>query len=153
MNSPNDDKPAFFDAYSDRYDEAVNKAIAFSGLEVDFFVRVKAAYMQDILVDYFEDTSQVDLLDVGCRVGNYHKYWINNVRSLHGVDVSAMSIARASERNPSVRYKVYDGDKLPFADKTFDSAVAICVMHHVTPIKRPSFATELRRVMKRGGLL
>src|SRR5262245_45200440 len=98
-----------FDPYNELYDQAVNDAIAFSKLKVDFFVSVKAAYMHGILAEYFGDPSRVDLLDVGCGIGNYHPHWIDQVGSLRGVDVSAKCIGRAAERNPRVAYEVYDG--------------------------------------------
>jgi ubiquinone/menaquinone biosynthesis C-methylase UbiE len=152
METRDPDNPVLFDRYDERYDQAVNDAIAFSKLKVDFFVRVKAAYMQDILAAHFGDPSGIDLLDVGCGVGNYHPYWIDQVGSLRGVDVSTKCIERAAERNPRVVYEAYDGDRLPFADRSFDAVVTICVMHHVDPQQRPGFVAELRRVLRPGGI-
>jgi ubiquinone/menaquinone biosynthesis C-methylase UbiE len=152
MNMQNPNRPVPLDAYIERYDQALNDAIAFSKLKVDFFVRVKAAYMLDILAAHFGDLSRVNLLDVGCGIGNCHPHWIEQVGSLRGVDVSAKCIARAGERNPRVAYEVYDGDRLPFADHSFDAVVTICVMHHVDPRQRPGFVAELRRVTKPGGI-
>jgi SAM-dependent methyltransferase len=152
MKAANRNGMASFDSYSAHYNEIINQATAFSGLNVDFFVRVKAAYMKDILIDYFGDPLRIDLLDIGCGIGSYHPHWVDEVHSLHGVDVSARSIARASERNPRVSYKVYDGEWLPFADNSFDAVVAICVMHHVDPPKRLAFTVELRRMIKPGGI-
>jgi SAM-dependent methyltransferase len=141
-----------FDPYSDRYDQAVNQAIAFSGLELDFFVRVKAEYLLDMLKQHFGSSARIDLLDVGCGIGNYHQYWMGRVGSISGVDVSKKSVARAAERNPGVQYQAYDGEQLPFADASFDAVVTICVVHHVDPPKRPKFVSELRRVLRPGGL-
>ena len=153
MKARDPHNPVLFDRHSERYDQAINDAIAFSGLKVNFFVRVKAAYMQDILAAHFGDLSKVDLLDVGCGIGNYHPYWIDQVGSLRGVDVSAKSIGHAAERNPRVVYEAYDGHRLPFADHSFDAVVTICVMHHVDPRQRPGFVTELRRVLRPGGIV
>jgi ubiquinone/menaquinone biosynthesis C-methylase UbiE len=151
MNAP-PDTPVSFDSYNERYDQAVNDAIAFSKLKVDFFIRAKAAYMLDIMARNFGDPSRISLLDVGCGIGNYHPHWIDQVGSLRGVDVSAKCIERAAERNPRVAYQVYDGDRLPFADHSFDAVVTICVMHHVNPRQRPGFAAELRRVTRPAGM-
>src|SRR5215471_21251044 len=104
MNTSDPRNPASFDAYNEHYNQAVNDAIAFSKLKVDFFVRVKAAYMRDILAAHFDDPTGIDLLDVGCGIGNYHPYWTDHVGSLRGVDVSAKCIERAAERNPRVVY-------------------------------------------------
>lgn len=151
MNSQTDG-PVSFDSLTERYDQAINHAIAFSTLKVDFFVRVKAAYMYDILAAHFGDPSRVDLLDVGCGIGNYHPHWIDQVRSLQGVDTSAKCIEHAAERNRGVAYKTYDGGRLPFADHSFDAVVTICVMHHVDQRRRPDFVAELWRVTRPGGI-
>jgi ubiquinone/menaquinone biosynthesis C-methylase UbiE len=148
----NGQDPDTFDLYNEDYDQAVNEAIAFSKLTVDFFVRAKAAYLRDIVTAHFGKASKVDLLDVGCGIGNYHSQWINHFGSLQGVDVSSKCIARAAERNPRVVYQVYDGDRLPFASHSFDAVVTICVMHHVDPRQRPGFVAELRRVTRPGGI-
>jgi hypothetical protein len=84
MNTRDPHNPVLFDRYNERYDEAVNDAIAFFKLKVDFFVHVKAAYMRDVLAEHFGDPSGVDLLDVGCGIGHYHPYWIDQVGSLRG---------------------------------------------------------------------
>ena len=34
-----------FDAYAGSYDEAVNQSLGFLGVKVDYFTRVKAAYL------------------------------------------------------------------------------------------------------------
>lgn len=92
---------AEFDEFSGAYDQAVNNAIAFSGLKVDFFARVKADYLLDIIGQHFNTRKDVALLDIGCGVGNYHKLLINKVGSVSGVDVSASSLAEAEKRNPA----------------------------------------------------
>lgn len=61
-----------FDAWQARYSEAVNDAVPFSGLDVDFFTRVKADYTLDLARAQFGDLSKVRLLDIGCGVGNFH---------------------------------------------------------------------------------
>jgi ubiquinone/menaquinone biosynthesis C-methylase UbiE len=152
MNRNHCDNPVSFDAYSESYDQAINNSIAFSGLKVDLFVSAKAAYTQDILAAHFGELSSINLLDVGCGVGNYHPYWIDEVGSLRGVDSSPKCVERAAQRNPRVVYETYDGDRLPFVDHSFDAAVTICVMHHVDPPQRPRFVAELRRVIKPGGI-
>ena len=54
--------------------------------------------------------------------------------------------------NPTVRYQAYDGKTLPYDDASVDLAFAIRVMHHVAVGDRPQFASELRRVVRPGGL-
>lgn len=145
-------RPSQFDAYAGSYDEAVNQSLAFLGMKVDYFTRVKAAYLLDLLQDHFGATRQLDLLDVGCGVGNYHALVAGQVGSLSGADVSAACLEQAGQRNPAVTYRHYDGGRLPFADDQFDAATTICVMHHVPPAQWEAFAAEMKRVVKPGGL-
>jgi ubiquinone/menaquinone biosynthesis C-methylase UbiE len=148
-----DQAEAEFDAYSSAYDAAVNDAIAFSGLKVDYFTRVKADYLTDLITNHFGDARQASILDVGCGVGNFHQLLSDRVGSIAGVDVSKASIDRARERNPGVCYKSYSGERLPFDDKTFDVVFTVCVMHHVPPAQWPLFAAEMKRVLKPGGMV
>ncbi len=141
-----------FDAYAGSYDEAVNQSLAFLGVKVDYFTRVKAAYLLDLLAGHFGGTRDLDLLDVGCGVGNYHPLLAGEVASLSGCDLSADCLGQAAARNPGVAYRHYDGGRLPFADGQFDAAVTVCVMHHVPPAQWPAFVAELRRVVRPGGL-
>jgi len=144
---------AEFDAYSAVYDQAVNDSLAFTGLKVDFFTRVKAEYLIDLIMAHHGDPKQISVLDVGCGVGNYHELIVNRLGSVSGVDVSESSIEEARLRNPRVRYSVYEGQRLPYPDAAFDVVYTICVMHHVPPAQWPQFASEMKRVLKPGGMV
>ncbi len=141
-----------FDAYERVYSDTVNRSIAFTGMNVDFFTAVKAEYILDLCQDAFGDPHSLNVLDIGCGVGNFHQILAPQFGALTGVDISAGSIEKARQRNPGVSYQVYDGEHLPFAEGTFDVAFTICVMHHVAPGQWPSFAKEMHRVLRRGGM-
>lgn len=143
---------AEFDAYSDSYNDVVNGSVAFTGLTVDVFTRVKADYLKDIVGETFAEPETVDVLDVGCGVGNYHPHLAGVVRSVSGVDVSPDCIANARIRNPDVHYQVYDGHRLPWPDASFNVVYTVCVMHHVVPDQWTGFAAEMRRVLRPGGI-
>jgi SAM-dependent methyltransferase len=66
------------------------------------------------------------------------------------VATEVLSLARAA--NPDVAYLGYDGQRLPFASKSFDLALAVCVMHHVPPAHWKDFLREMRRVLRQRGL-
>jgi ubiquinone/menaquinone biosynthesis C-methylase UbiE len=153
MNEDENEKTAqIFDSYGDRYSEAVNEALAFSGLSVDFFTKVKADYLIDLTSRRFGGTSSCSVLDIGCGVGNFHPILAPKFGSLSGVDISSASIEIARKRNPAVAYEVYDGMKLPYEDSSFDAAFTVCVMHHVPPAQWPLFVSEMKRIVKPGGL-
>lgn len=144
---------AEFDAYAQDYDEAVNRSLGLlGGVKVDYFTRVKAGYIGDILQGHFSRASAVRLLDIGCGVGNFHPLLVPQVSALAGCDVSASCLETAAERNPDVDYRHYAGETLPFADGSFDCAIAICVLHHVPPAQWSAFAGEMKRVVRPGGL-
>ncbi len=153
MSAPNQNAVAAeFDSYQRHYAETVDAALALPGLKVDFFTRVKVDYFIDILTADLGDPSKLRILDVGCGIGLYHKYLSERVGELCGVDVSKASIARARGTNENVAYENYTGGRLPYEDNSFDAAVTICVMHHVPPASWVHFMSEMKRVVKSGGI-
>lgn len=142
-----------FDRYKESYDDAVNRAIAFSGQKVEWFTRAKAHDLLRTIGSQFGSTKRPDLLDVGCGIGNYHPFLTPAVGSVSGVDLSRACITKAQERNPAVSYSVYDGDSLPYSDQQFDVAFCICVLHHVPPDRWQKFVNEMHRVTRAGGLI
>lgn len=141
-----------FDEYKDNYSDAVDAAVAFTGLSTDFYTRVKADYITDLVNAHFGDGLSLSALDIGCGIGNYHPLLEPKFAKLSGVDVSKECVETAKLRNLSVEYKVYDGSLLPYDDASFDIVYTICVMHHVPPLHWPNFAAEMRRVLRHGGL-
>jgi SAM-dependent methyltransferase len=141
-----------FDGYTSNYNEEINKALSFSGMNIDFFARVKNDYLVDILSARLGGASKVELLDVGCGIANAHKQLVGRVGKLSGADVSSESIAVARQNNPDIGYEVFDGTHLPFADSAFDAAFAVNVFHHVPIAQRPALIDDVRRVLRPGGL-
>jgi ubiquinone/menaquinone biosynthesis C-methylase UbiE len=142
-----------FDRYKESYDDAVNRAVAFSGQKAESFTRAKADDLLRTIASYFNSPHLVSLLDVGCGIGNYHPFLLPLVDSVSGVDVSRACISKAKERNPTASYTAYDGDHLPYRDQQFDVTFCVCVLHHVPPERWPQFVNEMRRVTRTGGLV
>ncbi|MEK7767585.1 MAG: class I SAM-dependent methyltransferase, partial [bacterium] len=94
---------------------------------------------------------RLKVLDVGCGVGLIHPFLATSVDELHAMDASEESLAIARRNNPTVQYRAHQGQRLPYADGTFDSAYAICVLHHVPVSQWQEFAKEMARVVRRGG--
>lgn len=141
-----------FDAYDRSYAEAVNDSLAFTGLNVDFFTRVKAGHLIDLMGQTFGDPRKLALLDVGCGIGNYHRLLAGEAGSIAGVDVSDKCLDVARERNPGVDYQHFDGTALPFGSSRFDVAFAVCVYHHIPASQQPQLTADVKRVLKPGGL-
>jgi len=159
-NAPQN-KEQEFDAYRDTYSDDIDKSLAFSGQAQDFFTRVKAECIVEILQKHFKSDAKnpVKLLDVGCGHGLIHPHLLESAKaqnyplSLTGIDVAASVVELAKKENPSIAYDTYDGITLPYADNSFDFAFAICVMHHVPPAQWQDFLKEMNRVVKPGGIV
>lgn len=143
---------AEFDAYSETYRKTVNQSLPFS-MKVDYFTRVKMDYLGQLVTRHFGNDAKPAMLDVGCGVGTSHSLMRKAAGRLAGVDVSPASIAQAQIDNPGIDYSAYDGTTLPFDDNSFDAATATCVMHHVPPELWPNFLSEMKRILRPGGLL
>jgi SAM-dependent methyltransferase len=141
-----------FDSYTDSYEAAVEQSIGFSRQKVSYFARRKAMHLLDVCGRYVGDPEKLSVLDVGCGIGITDEHLVGHVRELHGVDTSAETLERAAARNPEARYRACSEHSLPFDSGTFDAAFAACVLHHVDPDKRLAFVSELRRVLRPGGV-
>lgn len=141
------------DAYPDRYSDDVNRSIGFSGLGVDLFARGKADNIVETL-DRFSASraAGATCLDIGCGIGILHPMIAPHVASLSGADVSAEAIETARNAHPEIDYRSYEGDRLPYADASFDFCSTVCVMHHVPQQSWPAFVAEAWRVTRPGGL-
>jgi SAM-dependent methyltransferase len=91
------------------------------------------------------------LLDVGCGEKPYEHLFTPFVTEYLGIEheeTFAATSASASARKPDL---VYDGRRLPFEDRTFDTVLNIQVLEH-TP--RPQeLVAEMARVLKDDGIL
>ena len=141
-----------FDRYSDSYRETVQRSIAFSGQDVDFFSEVKARHLEATVARRRGRPGALDVLDVGCGTGITDGYLRGAFRSLTGVDVSDGMLERAREANPGFRYESYDGRHLPYPEETFDVTFAISVLHHVPIAERDELCAEMGRVLRPGGM-
>lgn len=142
-----------FDAHSETYRESVQRSIDFVGQEHDYFARRKAELLLDFSARHLGEPSQLSFLDVGCGVGVTDAALADRVGTLHGVDVAAEAVARAAHQNPTVTYRSYDGNSLPYDDCFVDVAFAICVTHHIPCEERARFFKELHRVVRLDGLV
>jgi ubiquinone/menaquinone biosynthesis C-methylase UbiE len=101
----------------------------------------------------FSSARGLRVLEIGVGMGADYLEWLKAGANASGVDLSAISIARAKRRcvlagyEPDVR--VADAERLPFAADTFDVVYSYGVMHH-SPNPAQCLA-EAWRVLKTGG--
>jgi ubiquinone/menaquinone biosynthesis C-methylase UbiE len=142
-----------FDDYVQTYKKEVQDSIDFIGQDADFFIELKAKVLIKIAEKNFDSLNNIKVLDIGCGVGLTDRHLTSEIKNLYGVDVSSGAVENANKRNPNVKYTDYEGERLPFEDNFFDLAFAINVMHHVEPAKWENFVSEMKRVIKPGGIM
>lgn len=141
-----------FDSYRSNYQDVVQSSIDFAGLPHSFFMRAKADLLRELIAQRLGPEKPA-MLDVGCGVGSLHPLLRGMVGRLSGIDVSSASITQARIDNRDVDYPDFDGWSFPFDDGDFDLVTAICMMHHVPPADWTHFMSEMRRVVRPGGLI
>lgn len=141
-----------FDHHAEGYSDTIDAALRSYGASHDFFTRHKARLIDQLLAKRGRRSEDMDLLDVGCGVGNIHELIGPHFRSVTGIDVSSASIEAAKARFPVYAYKAYDGGRLPVPDASMDLAMAICVFHHVPPAEWKALAVDMLRVLRPGGM-
>lgn len=141
-----------FDRHATTYSEDIDQTLGKYGASHDFFTAHKAWLIGHLLEREGLNGAEMDLLDVGCGVGKIHAHLAPIFRSVTGTDVSPESLAVARATYPGLSYVAYDGERLPYDDRSFDLTMAICVFHHVPPAGWQGLADEMLRVLRPGGM-
>jgi SAM-dependent methyltransferase len=142
-----------FDRHADGYENEVARAVWFSGRDPTFFRQAKVRTLLWALQRNVGAPNSLSGVDFGCGVGLFTRDLAPHVRNVVGVDVSRDMLERARELNPGVRFDLYDGTRLPYADRSFDFLLAASVLHHVDPGARQPLVAEMGRVVRTGGLV
>jgi SAM-dependent methyltransferase len=144
---------ADFEAFKDKYGQEIQKSIDFIGQDFEFFIRRKAEILTRLVEQELGDPKKFKVLDVGCGIGLTDQHLTGHFKKVFGVDLSRGVVKKAAALNPKGSYKAYPGGKLPHPSNSMDVTFAICVLHHVEPVERDLFLSELARVTRKGGLV
>jgi SAM-dependent methyltransferase len=142
-----------YDRHRDSYETDLDRAVGFSGKSHEFFTKAKAAELLRVAERHLGDPRRLAALDVGCGIGLTDRHLKGRLGSLTGVDIAPGVLERAEQANRWADYVLYDGERLPFDDGSFDLTFAVCVVQVIDPRQRPSFVSELARVTRAGGLV
>ncbi len=106
------------------------------------FILKKMKKLADLMVErvlpYLNNVNSI--IDVGCGNCFIAKRLTERGKQVTAVDIKDQSL------EPSVKVTVFNGEKLPFPDQSFDLGLLLTVMHH-TPSPEKIFA-EVARVSK-----
>lgn len=143
---------AEFDFVADDYSHQHAASIRLSGEEPSFFAEYKVADVAKALAAI--DADPADILDFGCGIGEslpfLRSYFPH--AALHGIDVSSECVRLAQARlGTAASLSSYGGNRLPFADESFDLVFTACVFHHIPPADHARALREIRRVLRPGG--
>lgn len=119
------------------------------------FTELKGKPLDRHLLDRFAEAVR-DLgtaCDMGCGPGQIARYLHERSVSMCGVDLSPVMIERARQLIPGVDFQTGDMRALNVPDNTWAGIAAFYSLIHIAPSELPRTLTELRRVLKPGGLL
>jgi len=141
---------AEFDRYARDYDDLLRDPLRDRFADRTRFYHLrKWLVIQDILRRRSARSKDLSWLDVGCGKGELLHLGKAYFRSAMGCDPSAemlrecVGLAVTHQPEPA---------RLPFDDQSFDFITAVCVYHHLGPLKRAAFTNEANRVLRPGGI-
>ena len=147
---------AEFDKFAAEYRAMHAANIKVSGESPEYFAEYK-------IVDIARDaaalgalSAQPRVLDFGAGVGYSVPFFARHLPSarITCLDVSQKSLeVGAAEHGARAEFTHFDGARIPYADATFDIALASCVFHHISERKHVQLLAEIRRVLTPRGLL
>lgn len=114
---------------------------------------LNAYYARPAVLDLAGDVAGRRILDVGCGAGPLFESLRDRGALVTGVDPSTKMLELARKRlgDGAALQQADLNDPLPFADDSFDDAVACLVLHYLEDWSAP--LAELRRVLVPGGRL
>jgi trans-aconitate methyltransferase len=144
--------PPLFDRYADSYDQALDRALAATGSDKEYFARSRVKWLAECLQAFKEKPRRA--MDFGCGVGSTAPLLRSSlgVEEVVGVDVSAASIAVAKQKYASIgiRFSTF-GDYVP--DGTLDLVYSNGVFHHIEPHERLAALNSIGKSLRREGVL
>jgi SAM-dependent methyltransferase len=141
---------AEFDKYSSEYERLLHDPIRERFAPGShFFHERKWLLLRDWFSRAGLDAPRLSWLDVGCGKGELLRLGRPHVGRAVGCDLSEKMIETIDDLE--VHHQKAP-DRLPFEDAALDVVTAVCVYHHVEPSLRPALCSEVRRVLRPGGV-
>lgn len=115
-----------------------------AGDDTEFYRRKRAFFLEQMLAPATEGIQQI--LEVGCGPGGNLAWLADRGKRVAGVDISPGMLARARETLPDIPLTLVSGQRLPFADQSFESVMTATVLQHNSASSANTLIAELARV-------
>jgi cyclopropane fatty-acyl-phospholipid synthase-like methyltransferase len=125
------------------------EAMAGAYLRQTPWTRLRLAAVRDLV----EPAAGDCVLDLGCAAGAVTHFLSTFGCDVVGVDREELAIETARSLFPSLGFELADVRALPFADESFDKAVAADLVEHLVDEDFDAMLAEVRRVLVPGGTL
>lgn len=129
---------------------------SFYDQSADDFSRTRGNWWKDLdfIKEHIPQNGKV--LDFGCGNGRFLKFLekINFNGRYEGVDISEKLIQLAKIEYPAENFQTIEReDQLPFKGGEFDAVMTLAVFHHFNPQMAGETLRELKRILKKDGVL
>jgi SAM-dependent methyltransferase len=141
--------PALIGRAPEEYDDAFMDTMAGEYLRRTPWTQLRLAAVEELVEPHSGDR----VLDLGCAAGAITDFLSGFGCEVVGVDSEARAIERARSLFPDYRFEQADVASLPFADASFDKAVAADLVEHLDDDAFGAMLAECRRVLVPGGTL
>ena len=131
------------------YDDTFVDAMATAYLERTPWTELRLRALTDLVEPDVGDR----ILDLGCAAGALTHYFSRSGANVVGVDAEPRGVAKARTLFPELEFVEANVAKLPFADASYDKAVAGDLVEHLDDDTFRAMLRELRRVLVSGGTL
>ncbi|HVY66603.1 MAG TPA: class I SAM-dependent methyltransferase [Gammaproteobacteria bacterium] len=148
---------AEFDKFAAEYRSLHAASIKASGESPEYFAEYKIV---DVAAELARArggaVERAAVLDFGAGVGYSVPFF---ARHMPGARVTCLDVSQksldigAARHGSAADFRHFDGKRIPYADRTFDVALASCVFHHIPHDEHVALLAEIRRVLKDDGLL
>ena len=112
--------------------------------------------IEDAWVDKYTDiiaAHQGKLLDLGCGVGQYSKYFCDMGFKVTSADISELALDYLSQKYSDIKtVRVDMTEPLPFEDKSFDVVFANLSIHFFGEKDTRNLISEIKRILKDDGI-
>jgi SAM-dependent methyltransferase len=147
---------AEFDKFAAEYRDLHAANIKLSGEDPEYFAEYKIVDIASELAGLSRRAAHPRVLDFGAGVGYSVPFFARHLPEARVtcLDVSQKSLdIGAAQHRGRAEFTHFDGAAIPFADGTFDVALASCVFHHIPHAEHVALLGEIRRVLAPNGAL